>query len=390
MKRVLLGLASALTLLSAAGGASGRPVFSRLPAQPAGTPWPTLAWQRTRPPVGVDRARLDRLLDGLMRPGDSLLGRTFAVTVVHRGRIVAERYAPGEGCDRIGHTMSVGKMMGAAMAGRMTADGLLRLDDPTGLPYWPRGDARRAITLRHVLNMTTGLEWVEEGGASFLDLAFGSGYRDLARFTAEKPLVARPGAKFVYSDGTPSLVGDMLRRRLRGDRSAVARYVRTRILEPVGMRRTELEFDAQGTWYGSSGVRWSPCDLARFGLLLARDGRWDGREVLPAGWVNFMRTPSSASLRSRPPAGAPEDATLFYGALSFVWDLRPSDLARPGDYPVDAFGHYGFGGNALRVVPSRDVVLVVFGAGADEERGFLKRKRLFKAITDLFPSVSAL
>jgi CubicO group peptidase (beta-lactamase class C family) len=365
--------------------------YSRFAEQPKGLKWPTQAWERGSVDSRVDARKLKAALDAITQSTDPLLGKTYALLLIHKGKIVAERYAADYNCEQSVHTMSVGKMMGAAMAGILVRDGYAALDAPLGLSQWPKQDPRSRITLRNTLNMATGLGWEEDGDGSFLELAFGSGYKDLAGYTAAQPLRYKPGTFFEYSDGTPSLIGAIARQTVGKNRSEVAKWVKQEILAPTGMTKTELEFDQQGVWYGSSGVRWSSCDLGRFGYMLLRDGQWDGKKILPSAWVNAMRTPSEASITKPLPPGAPPEAALYYGFMSFVWDLRPADFAKPKStgIPVDAFGHYGWGGSALRVVPSRDVVLVAVGSGATEDAEMLRKDASFKAVTDLFPIVDS-
>jgi CubicO group peptidase (beta-lactamase class C family) len=366
--------------------------YSAFHGQPKGLPWPTQNWQRSNPEAGVDSARMNAKLNEAMNSKDPLMGQTNAMVVIHKGKIVAERYANDYRCDRTVFSMSVAKMMGAAMAGVLVRDGAAKLDAPIGLKHWPKSDPRSKITLRDTLSMTTGLGWEEEGDASLIGLAFGEGYDDLAAYTAQQPLRHKPGSFWQYSDGTPSLIGALALQKVGSNRSAVAKWVRTEISSPIGANSIELEFDKKGTWYGSSGVRWSPCDMARFGYMLLRDGTWDGRRILPEGWVNEMRTPSEASLIKPLPPEYPSDAPAeYYGMSTFVMDLLPKTISAPppDGIPIDAFGHTGWGGVILRVVPSRDVVLVVVGVGVNDDFAWLKKQDDFKAITDAFPKVEA-
>jgi CubicO group peptidase (beta-lactamase class C family) len=361
--------------------------YSPFPEQTHAEIWPTRDWVRARPRIAREDA-LSIELETLASPGpNSARGLVHAVVVVQSGQIVYERFREGHSCDQIEHTMSVAKMMGAVLAGLLVGDGALVLDGPVSFEAWPAGDPRRRITLRHLLNMTSGLEWHEDN--DFMELAFGGGATQLAEYTAAKPLAQAPGTHYQYSDGTPSLVGELARIALGGSRSDVAGYVRRRLLEPVGMLRTELEFDRNGTWYGSSGVRWSACDLARFGLLLARDGRWASKRLLPTGWIDFMRTPSAASLRQKLPAEAPPEALIPYGGFADVY-LEPSAIAARATtpMPIDAFGHYGWGGSHLRVVPSKDLVIVIIGERNDDPLGMLETFAIADRVVKLFPSAT--
>lgn len=367
-------------------------VYSDLPMQPDGLAWPTTEWERRKLDAGTDANGLNAMLDEAMNSKDPLMGKTNAMLVIHKGRVVAERYTNGYTCDRTVFSMSVAKMMGAAMSGVLVRDGKAALDNPLGIMQWPQNDPRSKITLRDTLNMATGLGWEEEDDASLIGLAFGEGYKDLAHYTAKQPLRHAPGTLWQYSDGTPSLIGALALQKVGGSRSKVANWVRDEISTPIGANTIELEFDQKGTWYGSSGVRWSPCDIARFGYLLLRDGNWDGKQILPAGWVNEMRTPSNASLiKPLPPEYPANAAGEYYGMFTFVMDLLPKTILAPpaSGIPIDAFGHTGWGGVILRIVPSRDVILVVVGVGVNDDYAWLKKQDDFKSMTDAFPEVNA-
>ena len=366
-------------LMASAHAAENR--FTQLPAQPAGMEWPTEAWPRAPLPADADRDAIRDIADALMSGSQrDELGVTHALTIVQGGRIVYERYADGYSCDGVAHTMSIAKMMGAVMAGAMQRDGMIDIDAPAAIPEWrkEKDDPRASITHAQILQMTSGQQWNE--ALDFLNLAFGRGAVDLAKYAIEKPLAHEPGTYFQYSDGAPGLIGYILRNRLGGGADEVAEYVRTRILDPLGMKNTELEFDRKGVWYGSSGVRWSPCDLARFSQLLLRDGVWEGRRILPEGWVNDIRTPTEASMA--PGADLRENYGAAYGMTAFVYDLD-FDADRIN---VDAFGHLGFGGNVLKIIPSKDAAILLYGARAFDDayvRRIDKMHALGKALPDL-------
>ena len=116
--------------------------------------------------------------------------------------------------------------------------------------------------------------------------------------------------------------------------------MRERLLDPIGASSPQLTFDAAGTWVASSYVHATARDFARFGLLYLRDGVWDGRRILPAGWVDHGRRPRSID---------PEDGSL-YGAHWWVMG--------------DEFGTFraaGYDGQSIYICPALDLIVVRLG-----------------------------
>ncbi len=314
-----------------------------LPAQPRDTPWPTVAWPEGAPRAEVDRAALDGLLDhALAQPAD--LGQTNAVVVVHGGRIVAERYADDVEPATPHISWSMAKSILHAAVGLLVGDGRLTLDAPSGLPYWSDpGDPRRAITLDQLLEMRSGLrfreDYVDDQQSDVIEMLFQSGKNDVARFAAGSPLEHPPGSFFSYSSGTSNLVSAMVSGVL-GAGEPVERFLRERLFEPVGMASPSLRFDEAGTWIASSFVFATARDFARFGLLYLRDGMWQGRRLLPPGWVDRARRLT-----------APADRETFaYGAH---WWVVPGSLG--------VFQAQGYNGQRITVVPGLDLVVVRLG-----------------------------
>ena len=319
------------------------PRLVALPAQPRDVPWPGASWPEGEPAGRVDRPALEKLLDhALSQP--AALGRTNAVVVVHRGRIVAERYADDVDADTSHISWSMAKSILHAVVGLLVSDGKLFPDAPCGLPYWSDpGDPRRAITLRQLLEMRSGLrfreDYVDEQQSDVIEMLFQSGKGDVARFAAGFPLEHPPGAFFSYSSGTSNLVSAMVSGVL-GAGPPVERFLRERLFDPIGLSSASLRFDDVGTWIASSFVFATARDFARFGLLHLRDGVWQGRRILPPGWVDRAR-------RLTAPA---ERETFAYGAH---WWVVPGSLG--------IFQAQGYNGQRITVVPALDLVVVRLG-----------------------------
>ena len=322
-----------------------------LPSQPAGVDWPTEQWPAGELPPTVD---LTPLLDEVC-DNDGPLAETFAVLVVHRGRIVAERYQGAlEHFDRPPTPVtaetpllswSMAKSVLHAGVGLLVGAGRLDLDAPAPVPEWADpGDPRHAITLRQLLAMRDGLDFAEEyvdGNVSdTIEMLFGDGQSDMAHFAAERPLAAPPGTRFNYSSGTSNIISGIVARTV-GPGESYARFVHSRLFGPLGMTSADPEFDEAGTWVASSTLRASARDYARFGLLYLRDGMWDGVRLLPSGWVDDARTWVSED---------PDDASP-YGA--HWWGVAGDTLG--------TFRASGFEGQSITLCPSLDLMVVRLG-----------------------------
>lgn len=277
--------------------------------------------------------------------------QTRAVVIVRAGRIVAERYAPGYGPGTALPGWSMAKSVLGALVGVLVAEGRLALDAPAPVSAWRApGDPRGAITLRHLLNMSSGLEFNEDHANPIADVGVMLFAAAAAgRYAAEKPLAARPGTRFAYSSGSSNVLAHALR-GLFADEAAYASFPREALFGPLGMRSAVLETDASGGLVGSSFMFATARDWARFGLLYARGGAWQGRWILPQEWVRFSAQP------------APADRERRYGAH---WWLRLRGSGVRPRLPSDVMHAVGHGGQFVTVVPSRGVVVVRLGFNLD-------------------------
>jgi CubicO group peptidase (beta-lactamase class C family) len=321
---------------------------ARLPTPPrrAGPPGVSRLWPdgdrlpSGRLPANVDSVRLHRVVAGSFGGGASR--RTLGVVVLHRGRIVAEQYAAGWDAHTQYRTWSTAKSISNALVGVLVQRKALDLRAPAPIPEWRHAlDPRRAITLEHLLRMSSGLR----SGGNQTPLGYWGGI-DIAADAASAPLERAPGTRWKYSNYDTIL---LLRaaRAVLGD-SAYASFPYEALLDRIGMRHTYPETDPFGNYILSSQVYSTPRDLARFGLLYLRDGVWNGERILPEGWVAY----STQQAPSQHP-GAREDG-WGYGAQ---WWL----LGYDGRVPRDTYTSAGRRGQFVTIVPSRDVVVVRTG-----------------------------
>ena len=324
------------------------------PDQLDSVPWPTEEWPEAPLPDGADAAAVTATLDaefGEMTTDE--LHAFDAVVVVHRGAIVAERYRPEWGDAETPHrSWSMAKSVTQALVGVLVGRGELDVFAPAPVPEWvDPTDPRHEITVDQMLRMATGLAWKEEYYAPDSDtvaMLNGVGAPDMAHYAADKPLEVEPGTRVRYSTGTSNIVAGVIGRTV-GTGDATERFVEESLLDPLGIdvADTRIGWDGAGQLVGGSIFDLTPRDFAKFGLLYARGGVWDGQQVVPEGWVDYARTPTP------PPAGTPE-----YGAHWWTYDECEGGF-RAG----------GFNGQHIVVCPALDLVVVVLGNRVDGRDG---------------------
>ncbi|MFO1417721.1 MAG: serine hydrolase [Methylotetracoccus sp.] len=325
------------------------------------------------PLPALESPRLEAVLDEAFREPAGNPARTRAIVVVHRDRLVGERYAPGFGPEMPLAGWSMAKSATNALIGVLVRQGRMALDEAAPVPEWrASGDARAAITIAHLLRMTSGLEFSETYRDLLEDvMRMLLAEADAAAFAAAKPLIHAPGSHWSYSGGSTNILSRVIRARV----GAVGYddFPRRALFDKLGMTTAVLEQDAAGNFLGSSFMYASARDWARLGLLYLHDGVVGTERILPEGWVAYSREPTAQS-----PAG--EFGAHFWRRIPVSY----RDAGRPVRVPADAFHAIGYEGQLLSIVPSRQLVVVRLGltrsANAWRHDGFLAA--VIKALDD--------
>ncbi len=315
---------------------------------PSTIAWPNgdLVSKKSRPAV-IDAAALQSASDWAF-DRESPEQVTLSLIVLHKGHIIHERYAVGVDMNTRTRTWSTAKSIAVTLFGMLVDDGRLLLDKPLGTEWLPavaaaENDPRNAITLRHVLNMSSGLYPVD----SFrMEYATGSGLAYWAGASSvngakNRALIRKPGTFWDYENYDTLLAVDAMKRAL-GDDETYHNFPRHALLDRIGMRNTWLSTDRFGDFILSSQVYTNARDLARFGLLYLQNGTWDGERLSSEDWIEFVRTPAPAT----------SETGNFYGGQ---WWLVPDDRS---DVPKNAYSTAGNRGQYVIVVPSHDIVIV--------------------------------
>jgi len=275
--------------------------------------------------------------------------RTRAIIVVKDGQIIAERYGVGFSKDTLFQSWSMAKSVTGALLGVLVQQGKLDIHAPAPVPEWQSSDdPRRDITIDQLIRMSSGLEFTEDYGdlsTGITQMLYNSS--DMAAYAASEPLVAPPDTVWNYSSGTANILMRIIRDTLGGDVMDYWAFPREALFYPIGMNSAIFEPDASGTFVGSSYMYATARDWARFGLLFAQDGMWDGERILPQDWVAYSRTPTPSSLGE-------------YGGL---WWLNAGEPGKPEtkewpDLPEDIYYASGHDGQSVVVFPSQNIIVV--------------------------------
>ncbi|WP_165957376.1 serine hydrolase [Pseudomonas sp. H9] len=297
--------------------------------------------------------------------------RTDALLVIKNGQIIFEQYVAPTRALTPHLTWSVSKSVLATVLGVAHREARFQLDDPVAR-FYPPLQAHSQIRLQDLLHWASGLDWQEDYEyaplhSSVVAMLYTRGRTDMAAFTAARPAVTEPGQRFLYSSGDSNLLAAALRTMVGPDR--YAQYPWEALFTPLGITSAVWERDASGTFVGSSYLYMTARDLARVGLLMLRDGRWQAQQVLHKDWVTFNRTPF-AKASAQPGEANP-------GGHWWLNQPLPGSGRPWPDAPADTFAALGHWGQALYVLPQERLVVVRF---ADDRDGQFQHNELLKRV----------
>ena len=346
--------------------------------------------------ANMDSALLGKAVDRI-RAGD--YGEIHSMLIFHDGKLVFEEYFPGRkyrfaGPYHLGSwvnwdhdkehiVMSAGKSITSASIGIALEKGIIESVDQSIFDYLPNHqhlntDGKDAITIEHLLTMTSGLAW-DEWGHSYSSLE-NSLIRlidvcdDQVACILEAPLVSEPGTDFVYSGGSMILLGEIIKNATGMDIEAFANENLFAPLEidPIEWRR----FDS-GVVFASGEQYLTPREMVKFGVTFLDGGMWGGQQIVSEGWVEKSASPYPGPdnswfnhfLRPIPPG----DDTWGRRGYSYTWWTH--EFSHKGQ-EIHAYWASGWGGQKIIVLPELNAVVVFTGGnftGSDPTIKILKR-----------------
>ena len=309
------------------------------------------------------KAALDHAFE---EPAAPPFRRTKAVVVVHDGKVIAERYAPGIGVETQLSGFSMTKSVVNALLGVLTQQGLTSPSLPAPIAEWRRiEDPRREIEVEHLMRMTSGLD-LDETNSGFDPSTQMYLHDDMSAFAINTKMIAPIGTRFHYSSATTQILARIVR-DLAGGPEQTLTYAWRELFNPLGMRHVTLELDGAGTLQGANYMLASARDWAKLGILYVNDGVVGGKKVLHPDWVDFC---VAATLDSDYAAG-------FYTNRSNHPDARGRVAL---GFPRDSYFASGLLGQRIVIMPSQKLVVVRLGDSIDPDGDIKGVARLVREV----------
>ena len=323
-------IAVAAFLLAACGEPTGpRPEIEIDLARP---------WVTTRPQeVGLDAVALDRAITRAVN-----VPRFRALLVARRGRLALEQYFGGADTATMHDVRSVTKSIVSALVGIAAAEGSLPDLDASIGEYldesYALDDEDRRVTIRHLLEMTSGFTWNESGGPDYNAWILNGG--DHVQYLLDRPHTAAAGTRWTYNSAAVHLLGVVLE---EATGTSLAAFAEEHLFAPAGITAVRWEPLGRDHVNGGSGIDLRGRDLLRFGQLLLQSGRSGRQQIILEEWVR-----SSTMMRYEAPTTLGPLADIDYARLWWT----------SGAPAAGAYFAWGFGGQFIYIVPDLDLVVV--------------------------------
>ncbi|TDM09710.1 MAG: hypothetical protein C4K60_10920 [Ideonella sp. MAG2] len=302
---------------------------------------------------------LSQALCPMTQPADAAQTLLHGVVVEVGGQVLAERYftaddksigqwwaKPVSFSAQTPHDLrSISKSVVSLLVGVAMAQGKLGSQDSPVMQFFPErklapDDPWQQVRLRHLLSMSAGLDWSEDGAVSLLSnesrMELSS---DMVGYVLDRAVVHTPGQRYTYNSGCTVLLAEVLR-RVTG-RSLDA-YSREALFQALGISDVTWQTGRAEQPMAHAGLRLTPRDLAKLGRLVLQGGQWQGRQVISPTYLKESLTGHVAAERD-----------WRYG---YQWRLGQVKLQHQS---LDWAAAFGNGGQRLYVVPSLDLVVAI-------------------------------
>jgi len=303
----------------------------------------TLIPKAAAPPLSKLKSALQMAMD---KEGE-WIKQTTGLMVIHKDSIILEGYAAGYDSETEILGWSMTKSIAALLIGRLLKEGKINLDQSSLFPEW-ENDERKNIQLKHLLNMTSGLEWTEQY-EEVCDVTQGLfTEEDFVSFAIDKSLEKKPGTFWEYSSGTTNIISAIIRQEI-DDITDYLSYPNLQLFSKLGISDAHIETDEAGNMIMSSFGYAKLRDWAKLGMLVMNKGQWEGAQLIDSSYIDFCITP-----------------TVYPNYGGQIW-LNTNQTDYPSA-PSDMFYFSGFDGQYVFMFPSQD--LMILRTGVQKESPF--------------------
>ena len=290
-------------------------------------------WNITSPEtLGIELTKVQKLIEYIKEPSLN----TQAAILIQSNNIIAEYYAEGYNKNDLVTSWSVAKSFSSTLIGIAIDEGYIgSVDDSISLylPEW-KTEPQENISLKYLLGMRSGMDDHLGLGVYFQN--------DMVNYSLDREISREPGIAFSYSNEDSMLFSRIIENATSLD---FQEYADTRLFDKLDIKETWWT-DKSGNTLTYAGLDMTPREFAKFGLMIAQEGKWLDEQIVSESWIGEATTEF--------------DNLASYGYQWWTSTISESGLGmfRQDDYPF--FSALGLDGQYVYVWPEKDLVLVRF------------------------------
>lgn len=300
--------------------------------------WPTRAWKTSTPEQqGIDSLKLANVLDHIL----TKKLRVHSILVIRSGNIVLDvNFYPFQ-ANGFHDLASVTKAITATVTGIAVDKGFIKSEEQLVLDFFTQykianlDQHKKEIRVQHLLSMRDGFQCTASPSeVTLMQMIFSPNW---VQFMLDLPMAAKPGTRYLYNSGAVHLLSAII---TRATGMSAFEFGKKHLFGPLGISDIIWPIDPQGkNNLGFGDLRLRPHDLAKIGYLYLKKGIWENKRILSKDWIAKATTPYSRFKNGN-----------GYG---YQWVVRPDG----------SFAKSGRGGQLLDVIPHKNMVIVIHGAG---------------------------
>ena len=290
----------------------------------------------------INYQKINELVDTcFIEKHPDILKNTRSILILHKGQIIAEKYAEGYSKNSLLQGWSMTKSLLTTSFGVLQKEGYDIYKPITAFTNWLKDD-RKNITTDQLLRMEAGIKWEEDYGkiCDVTTMLFDD--EDCTTRALNNPLIAKPDSRFEYESSNSNILSALLRKQFKTHQEYLDFPYKTYI-DKIGMHSMTLETDLKGNYVASSYSWATTRDWAKFGQLMLQNGEWNGEQILSKDWVKYITTPNKNSR----------------GEFGGQWWLNDGEYMP--NCPKNMFYADGYQGQRLFIIPDKDLIVVRFG-----------------------------